>query len=46
MTHSDAFWQGYYAYLGNASRLDNAYDRDTQEFQDWEAGWWQAAEDD
>ena len=46
MTYSDAFRQGYHAYLDNASILDNAYDRDTQEFKDWEEGWWQAAQDD
>lgn len=43
---SDEFWQGYSAYQNNMSRLDNAYDRDSQEHIDWDEGWWQAAQDD
>mgnify|MGYP006302028093 CR=1 FL=1 len=43
---SSAYWEGYNAYRNNMSRLDNFYDSDTHEYEEWNKGWHDAAWDD
>lgn len=44
MTKSEAWTHGYSAYHSNMSHLDNFYDVGSQEWTEWDNGWWDAAE--
>ena len=47
MEKSDAYMEGYRAYHNEQLSLhDNPYDKETQEWTDWDQGYWDAGYDD
>ena len=45
-SHTEAFREGYQAYKDGVSSYDNPYTYDSDEWEEWDDGWSQAAWDD
>lgn len=46
MSMNDVFWKGYAAYQNGKCAADNPYYSEDAEWEHWNNGFWQAAQDD